>query len=58
MFPVTEVIRKVLHAGGECAAINWTFLGLSMPSWVFLSAATLGTFGVLLNLLPPSKPSP
>ncbi len=51
MFPVTEVIRKVLRAGGECAQVNWTFLGLAMPAWVLLCAAVLGTFGVLTNLL-------
>jgi protein dithiol:quinone oxidoreductase len=51
MFPLTQVIRKVLRAGGECATINWTFLGLAMPAWVLLSAAVLGAFGVLTNLL-------
>jgi disulfide bond formation protein DsbB len=50
MFPVTEVIRKVLHAGGECAEINWTFLGLSMPVWVLICAAVLGIGGVLGNI--------
>jgi protein dithiol:quinone oxidoreductase len=51
MFPVTEVIRKVLHAGGECAVVNWRFLGLAMPAWVMLWAAVLGTWGVLTNAL-------
>ncbi len=51
MFPLTEVIRKVLRAGGECAVVNWTFLGLAMPAWVLLCAAVLGAFGVLTNLL-------
>jgi protein dithiol:quinone oxidoreductase len=51
MFPVTEVIRKVLRAGGECALVNWSFLGLAMPGWVLLCAAVLGAFGVLTNLL-------
>jgi protein dithiol:quinone oxidoreductase len=50
MFPVMEVIRKVLRAGGECAEVNWTFLGLAMPGWVLLCAAVLGAFGVLTNL--------
>lgn len=50
MFPVTEVIKKVLHAGGECAEINWTFLGLTMPAWVLLWALLLGIVGVLANL--------
>jgi len=50
MFPVTEVIRKVLHGGGECAQVNWSFLGLAMPAWVLLWAAALGTAGVLNNV--------
>jgi len=36
------VIQKVLHGSGECAVIDWTFLGLSLPT---LSAAF---FSVLL----------
>jgi protein dithiol:quinone oxidoreductase len=51
MFPLTEVIRKVLRGGGECALVNWKFLGLAMPAWVLLCAAVLGTLGVLANLL-------
>jgi len=49
MFPVTEVIRKVLRGGGECAEISWTFLGLSMPAWVLLWAAALGVLGIWAN---------
>jgi disulfide bond formation protein DsbB len=49
IFPLTEVIRKVLTGSGECARINWTFLGLSMPGWVLLAAAGLGLFGVYVN---------
>lgn len=30
---VTDVIRKVLTGSGECAKVDWTFLGLSMPAW-------------------------
>ena len=51
MFSVTEVIRKVLRGGGECALVNWSFLGLAMPGWVLLSGAALGAFGVLTNVL-------
>jgi len=42
VFPMKEVIQKVLHGSGECALIDWTFLGLSLPT---LSAAF---FSVLL----------
>ena len=50
MFPVAEVIQKVLHGGGECAVVNWTFLGLSMPVWVLISAIVLGAVGIVNSL--------
>lgn len=31
--PLTDVIRKVLTGSGECAKVDWTLLGLSMPAW-------------------------
>ena len=49
VFPLSDVIRKVLTGSGECARITWTFLGLSMPGWVLLAALGLGAFGVYAN---------
>lgn len=49
-FPVAEVVRKVLTGSGECHQVNWVFLGLSMPTWVLLAAAGLGTLGAVANL--------
>src|SRR3546814_4854262 len=34
--PLTDVIRQVLTGSGECATVDWTFLGLSMPAWRLL----------------------
>ena len=48
-FPLGAVIRKVLTGSGECHQVNWTFLSLSMPTWVLLAAAGLGAFGVYAN---------
>jgi protein dithiol:quinone oxidoreductase len=31
--PITGVVRKVMTGSGECANVDWTFLGLSMPAW-------------------------
>ena len=31
--PLTDVVSKVLKGSGECAKIDWTFLGFSMPMW-------------------------
>jgi protein dithiol:quinone oxidoreductase len=50
VFPVSDVIRKVLSGSGECARISWSFLGLSMPGWVLLAAAGLGAFGAYANV--------
>lgn len=31
-----DVFKKVLQGSGECAEVNWTFLGFSMPEWTLL----------------------
>lgn len=36
------VVRKVLLAPGDCADIDWQFLGLSMPMWSLAWFAILG----------------
>ena len=37
--PLKTVLNEVLTGSGECAAIDWTFLGQSLPVWslVFFS---------------------
>lgn len=47
--PLTTVIRRVLTGSGECAIVNWTFLGLAMPAWVLIWAAFLGAVGLVAN---------
>jgi disulfide bond formation protein DsbB len=55
MFPVGEVVRKVLTGGGECAEINWRFWGLAMPAWVLICAVGLGFVGVAANIFRPTR---
>jgi disulfide bond formation protein DsbB len=50
VFPLTEVILKVFKAGGECAKVDWSFLGLSMPAWVLIAAALMTAAGLAVNL--------
>ncbi|MFZ2508033.1 MAG: disulfide bond formation protein B [Steroidobacteraceae bacterium] len=50
VFPLTEVVLKVFRAGGECARIDFTLLGLSMPGWVFVFALFVTAGGVWINL--------
>jgi protein dithiol:quinone oxidoreductase len=55
MFPLLEVIRKVMTGGGECGNIDWTMLGISMPGWVLIAAVTLGLTGVVNNAVYPVR---
>jgi len=50
VFPLSDVIRKVLTGSGECHQVTWSFLTLSMPTWVLLAAAALGALGLYANL--------
>lgn len=52
VFPPLTVIRKVLAGGGECAKIDWSLLGLSMPAWVLIASLALGVFAVWTNSRP------
>src|SRR5271170_3191535 len=50
VFPLTDVLVKVLSGSGECAKIDWRFLGLAMPGWVLIAALSLGCWGLWANL--------
>jgi disulfide bond formation protein DsbB len=40
-FPLGDVVRKVLTGSGECAKVDWTLLGMSMPEWSLLCFVVL-----------------
>lgn len=48
-FPLREALAMVLSGSGECASVDWSFLGLSMPAWVLVALLCLGTYGVVCN---------
>ena len=50
VFPLGEVLVKVLTGSGECAKVTWRFFGLGMPAWVLSAAMTVGGFGLWVNL--------
>ncbi len=35
-FPLKRVIPMVFNGSGDCTAIDWTFLGLSIANWSFV----------------------
>jgi protein dithiol:quinone oxidoreductase len=49
-FPLFEVLEVVLTGSGECADIDWSLLGLTMPAWVLIALTLLTAFGVAANL--------
>lgn len=46
--PFAEVFRQVFYGSGECAQIDWTFLGLSMPSWTLVWYIGLALASVMM----------
>lgn len=48
--PFTEVLSKVFTGSGECAQIDWQFLGLSMPGWTLIAFVCLGLGGLWWNV--------
>lgn len=49
VFPLGEALRMAFTGSGECADVDWSFLGLSMPAWVMVMFVTLGVFGFWNN---------
>ena len=48
--PFAEALSVIFTGSGECATIDWQFLGLSMPAWVVISIAVVGSAGIWNNL--------
>ena len=42
-------LSMIFTASGECSEVNWQFLGLSMPAWLFVWFVALGALVVTAN---------
>ena len=42
-------LRMIFTGSGECAVVNWEFVGLSMPAWVFIWFVALGALVIAAN---------
>ncbi len=49
-FPLADALKLIFSGSGECASIDWRFLGLSMPAWVVIAVISIGVFGLWNNL--------
>ena len=50
-FPLKRAVPMIFRGSGDCSAVDWTFLGLSIANWSFLcfSAIALAALGLLLS---------
>lgn len=46
-FPLAKTVKMVFTGSGECAAVNWRFLGLTMPFWTLVWYVLLGAWAPL-----------
>jgi disulfide bond formation protein DsbB len=56
-FPFSEALALIFAGSGECADIDWSFLGLSMPAWVLISFVVIGVAGLWNNLRATGSPT-
>jgi disulfide bond formation protein DsbB len=45
-FPLTETLKLLVSGTGECSKIDWTLLGLSIPSWTLIAFLLLAGWSV------------
>ena len=48
-FGFLTAVKEALTASGECAEVDWSLLGLSMPGWVLLALLALTAWAVRTN---------
>lgn len=56
-FPFARTLEKVFYGSGECAAVDWKFLGLSIPGWTLICFVALGFYALWLAWRSPRSAS-
>ncbi len=49
-FPLGEALSMIFRGSGECADVDWVFLGLSIPAWTLVWIVGLGLSGIWTNV--------
>ena len=47
-FGPLEGLRRILRGSGECGAVDWTFLGFSIPEWTLAAFAAFAIWAVVV----------
>lgn len=50
-FPLKKMFTLIFKGTGDCAAIDWTFLGLSLPQLGLISFVVFGAYAIYLYRL-------
>lgn len=50
-FPFADALKMVFTGSGECASVDWSLVGLSMPMWVLLGIVGLTAAALWNNLI-------
>ncbi|MEX2962398.1 disulfide bond formation protein B [Microbulbifer sp. TYP-18] len=45
-FPLYDVVRTLLTGDGNCAEVQWTLFGISIPGWATIGFVGLVLFGI------------
>jgi disulfide bond formation protein DsbB len=48
VFPLSKAVPLVLRGSGECASIQWQFLGLTIPAWTLVAFSGFILLGLLV----------
>ena len=54
-FPLSSTLQKLIRGTGECAKVDWTFLGLSIAGWSFVWFAIFILLAAWLLLRRPNE---
>lgn len=46
-FPLADTLKLMLSGSGDCAKVDWTLLGLSIPAWTLLAFLCLAALSLL-----------
>ena len=52
-FPLSRTLQKLIQGTGECAKVDWTFLGLSIAEWSLAWFAAIFVYALWLALRAP-----
>ncbi len=50
-FPLQKALKLVFRGTGDCASIDWTFLGLSIPQMALIAFISMAVYALLLAKL-------